>query len=176
MTVYFLRHASAGKKYVNSKRDERRPLDEQGILQARYIGRLLSNLDIQLDQIISSPLKRAMQTASLAANELAFETGIQVEAALRPESEYEQFQELLARYGKHEAIMIVGHNPSLSEFLSKTISSNSGAAHMDFKKGAVAKVEITGRNGSLEWLITPKIARTLQTTLKTSSRPKTSRK
>jgi phosphohistidine phosphatase SixA len=70
----------------------------------------------------------------------------------------------------------VGHNPSLSEFLSKTISSNSGAAHMDFKKGAVAKVEITGRNGSLEWLITPKIARTLQTTLKTSSRPKTSRK
>jgi phosphohistidine phosphatase len=176
MTVYFLRHASAGKKYVNSKRDERRPLDEQGILQARYIGRLLSNLDIQLDQIISSPLKRAMQTASLAANELAFETGIQVEAALRPESEYEQFQELLARYAKHEAIMVVGHNPSLSEFLSKTISSNSGAAHMDFKKGAVAKVEMTGRNGSLEWLITPKIARTLQTTLKTSSRPKTSRK
>jgi phosphohistidine phosphatase len=176
MTVYFLRHASAGKKYVNSKRDERRPLDEQGILQARYIGRLLSNLDIQLDQIISSPLKRAMQTASLAANELAFETGIQVEAALRPESEYEQFQELLARYAKHEAIMVVGHNPSLSEFLSKTISSNSGAAHMDFKKGAVARVEMTGRNGSLEWLITPKIARTLQTTLKASSRPKTSRK
>ena len=176
MTVYFLRHASAGKKYVNSKRDERRPLDEQGILQARYIGRLLSNLDIQMDQIISSPLKRAMQTASLAANELAFEIGIQVEAALRPESEYEQFQELLSRYSKHDAIMIVGHNPSLSEFLSKTISSNSGAAHMDFKKGAVAKVEMTGRNGTLEWLITPKIARTLQTTLKASSRPKISRK
>jgi phosphohistidine phosphatase len=176
MTVYFLRHASAGKKYANSKRDDRRPLDENGILQARYIGRLLSNLDIQLDQIISSPLKRSLQTASLAANELAFETGIQVEAALRPESEYEQFQELLARYGKHEAIMIVGHNPSLSEFLSKTISSNSGAAHLDFKKGAVAKVEMTGRTGTLEWLITPRIARTIQTTLKASSRPKTSRK
>jgi phosphohistidine phosphatase len=56
MTLYFLRHASAGKKYVNPKKDERRPLDESGILQARYIGRLLSNMDIQLDQIISSPL------------------------------------------------------------------------------------------------------------------------
>ena len=89
MTIYFLRHASAGKRYVNPKRDENRPLDETGILQARYIGRLLSNMDIQLDQIISSPLKRAMQTASLAANELAFETGIQTDAALRPESEYE---------------------------------------------------------------------------------------
>jgi phosphohistidine phosphatase len=176
MTIYFLRHASAGKKYVNAKRDEKRPLDEPGILQARYVGRLLSSMEIQLDQIISSPLKRAMQTASLAANELAFETGIQVDAALRPESEYEQFQELLARYSRQEAIMVVGHNPSLSEFLSKTISSNSGATHVNFKKGAVAKVEMSGRTGTLEWLITPRIARTLQATLKASSRPKTSRK
>lgn len=176
MTIYFLRHASAGKKYVNAKKDEKRPLDETGILQARYIGRLLSNMDIQLDQIISSPLKRAMQTASLAANELAFETGIQTDAALRPESEYDQFQELLARYSRFEAIMVVGHNPSLSEFLTKTISPSAGAAHVNFKKGAVAKVEMSGRSGSLEWLITPRIARTLQTTLKASSRPKTSRK
>jgi Fructose-2,6-bisphosphatase len=95
MTLYFLRHASAGKKYVNPKKDERRPLDESGILQARYIGRLLSNMDIQLDQIVSSPLKRALQTASLAANELAFETGIQIDAALRPESEYENSRNCL---------------------------------------------------------------------------------
>ncbi len=176
MTIYFLRHASAGKSYVNPKRDEKRPLDETGILQARYIGRLLSNMDIQIDQIISSPLKRAMQTASLAANELAFETGIQTDAALRPESEYEQFQELLARYSRFEAIIVVGHNPSLSEFLTKTISSGTVAAHVNFKKGAVAKVEMSGRSGTLEWLITPRIARTLQTTLKASSRPKTSRK
>lgn len=176
MTIYFLRHASAGKKYVNAKRDDKRPLDETGILQARYVGRLLSSMDIQLDQIISSPLRRAMQTASLAANELAFETGIQVDAALRPESEYDQFQELLARYSRQEAILVVGHNPSLSEFLSKIISTNSGAAHVNFKKGTVAKVEMSGRLGTLEWLITPKIARTLQTTLKASSRPKTSRK
>ena len=176
MTIYFLRHASAGKKYVNAKKDERRPLDEPGVLQARYVGRLLSNLDIQLDQIISSPLKRALQTASLAANELAFETGSQIDVALRPESEFDQFQELLARYSRYESIMVVGHNPSLSEFLSKTISSNSSPAHVDFKKGAVAKVEMSGRNGTLEWLITPKIARTLQTTLKASSRPKISRK
>lgn len=176
MTIYFFRHASAGKNYVNAKRDERRPLDETGILQARYVGRLLSNMDIQLDQIISSPLKRAMQTASLVANELAFETGIQVDAALRPEGEYEQFQELLARYSRYEGIMVVGHNPSMSEFLSKAISSNSGATHVTFKKGAVAKVEMNGRTGSLEWLITPKVARTLQTTLKASSLPKISRK
>ncbi|MGE5325017.1 MAG: phosphohistidine phosphatase SixA [Actinomycetota bacterium] len=176
MTIYFLRHASAGRKTVNPKKDERRPLDQEGILQARYIGRLLASLDVQVEHIVSSPLKRSLQTASLVANEVAHEAAIRVEDALRPGSDYSRFREMLSRYRKYEAILLVGHNPNESEFLSKTVSANSGAAHIELKKGAVAKVELNGRNGTLEWLITPKIARTLQTTLKASSRPKTARK
>jgi len=175
MIIYFLRHASAGKTMLNPKKDERRPLDEEGILQARYIGRLLANLDVQVDQIVSSPLTRARQTASLVANELAFESALQIDDALRPDAELEQFQAMLARYKKYDAIMVVGHNPSLTEFLSKSISGGPGA-QIEFKKGAVAKLEMTGRTGTLQWLVTAKIARTLQTSLKASSRPKTSRK
>lgn len=175
MIVYFLRHASAGKSMANLKKDERRPLDEEGILQARYVGRLLANLDVQVEQIVSSPLKRARQTASLVANELAFESAVQLDDALRPDAEFEQFQTMLAHCKKYESIMVVGHNPSLTEFLMKSISSG-GAAQIYFKKGAVAKVELNGRTGPMQWLITPKIARTLQASLKTSSRPKISRK
>ncbi|MCU1256597.1 MAG: phosphohistidine phosphatase, SixA [Candidatus Angelobacter sp.] len=176
MLLYFLRHASAGKTILSPRKDERRPLDEEGILQARYVGRLLANLDVQVDQIISSPLIRARQTASLVANELAFEAAVQIDDALRPEAEFEQFQAMLARYKRYDAVMVVGHNPSFTEFLSKSISAGSGAAQIDFKKGAVARVEMNGRAGQLHWLVTPKIARTLQTSLKSSSRPKTSRK
>ncbi|MGZ4876615.1 MAG: phosphohistidine phosphatase SixA [Candidatus Angelobacter sp.] len=176
MLLYFLRHASAGKTMLNPKKDERRALDEEGILQARYVGRLLANLDVQVDQIISSPLKRARQTASLVANELAFEAAVQIDDALRPEADFEQFQAMLARYRKYDAVMVVGHNPSFTEFLSKSVSAASGAAQIEFKKGAVARVEMHGRTGTLDWLVTPKIARTLQTSLKLSSRPKTSRK
>src|SRR5215470_2299995 len=175
MIIYFLRHASAGKSVSNVSKDERRALDEEGILQARYIGRMLANLDVQVEQIVSSPLKRARQTASLVANELAFETAVHIEDALRPDAEFEQFQAMLAHYKKYDSIMVVGHNPSLTEFLMKSISSD-GAAQIDFKKGAVAKVEMNGRTGPMQWLVTPKIARTLQASLKTSSRPKTSRK
>src|SRR5215467_13352887 len=82
MIIYFLRHASAGKKVSDPKKDERRPLDEEGILQARYMGRMLANLDVQVDQIISSRLKRALQTASLVANELAHESPIRTDDAL----------------------------------------------------------------------------------------------
>jgi phosphohistidine phosphatase len=175
MIIYFLRHASAGKTILNPKKDERRPLDEEGTLQARYVGRLLANLDVQVDQIVSSPLTRARQTASLVANELAFESAVQMDDALRPDAEFGQFQAMLARYKKYDAIMVVGHNPSLTEFLSKSISGGTGA-QIEFKKGAVAKLEMSGRTGTLQWLVTAKIARTLQTSLKASSRPKTSRK
>src|SRR5215813_7108282 len=176
MIIYFLRHASAGKAVPSPSKDERRPLDEEGILQARYIGRMLASLDVQLEHIVSSPLKRALQTASLVANELAFETAVQKDEALRPDADWEQFQALLARLRKYAAIMVVGHNPSMTEFLSKTIATGSGPALVDLKKGAVAKVEMTGRRGSLHWLVTPKIARELQASRKLSSRPKTSRK
>src|SRR6266853_1886199 len=176
MLLYFLRHASAGKSIMNPKKDERRPLDEEGMLQARYVGRLLANLDVQVDQIISSPLKRARQTATLVANELAFEAVVQIDDALRPEAEFDQFQTMLARYKKYDAVMVVGHNPSLTEFLSKSVSGAGESTHIDFKKGSVARVEMNGRSGTLHWLVTPKIARTLQTSLKSSSRPKTSRK
>lgn len=176
MIIYFLRHASAGKAHANAKKDERRPLDEEGILQARYIGRVLASLDVQVEQIVSSPLTRALQTASLVANELAFEAEVQRDEALRPESEYAQFRAMTQRYRRLDAIMVVGHNPSLTEFLAKSMGPPSGAAHIELKKGAVAKVEINGRSGLLEWLITPRIARTLQLSAKASSRPKTERK
>jgi len=132
MIVYFLRHASAGKSMLNPKKDEQRPLDEEGILQARYIGRVLANVDVQVDQVISSPLKRARQTASLVANELAFESSLQIDDSLRPDAGLDQFQAMLARYRKYEAIMVVGHNPSLTEFLSKAISPGAAEAQIDF--------------------------------------------
>jgi phosphohistidine phosphatase len=176
MILYFLRHASAGTSMLNPKKDERRPLDEEGILQARYIGRMLATLDVQVEHIVSSPLKRCLQTASLVANELAFEAAVQTNDALRPDAEFEQFQAMLAAFKKYDALMVVGHNPSLTEFLSKTVAGSAGSAHIEFKKGAVAKIDLSGRMGTLHWLVTPKIARSLQTSLKTGSRPKTSRK
>src|SRR5215469_426023 len=140
MIIYFLRHASAGQAVSNPQKDERRALDEDGILQARYIGRLLASLDVQVEQIISSPLKRARQTAGIVANELAFEGAVQLDDALRPQAQLGDFQALLARLRKHEAVMVVGHNPSMNEFLSKIVATGAGSARIQLKKGTVAKV------------------------------------
>ena len=70
MIVYFLRHANAGNHLANLKKDEKRALDKEGIEQCGYVGRALAALDVQVDTLISSPLKRATQTAALVGNEL----------------------------------------------------------------------------------------------------------
>ena len=175
MLVYFLRHASAGQHKVDPAKDEKRPLDNDGIEQCTLIGRSLAALETHVDLILSSPLKRAAQTASLVANELAYEEKIVLTPALRPDANYAKFTALLDEYTRHEAILVVGHNPNLSEFLGRVIGGGSRAG-MDLKKGAVARVEVDRRRGILHWMITPKLVRTLYETSASSSRPKTARK
>lgn len=176
MILYFLRHASAGERVANPKQDEKRGLDKEGIEQCGYVGRALAALEVQVDAIVSSPLKRSTQTASLVANELGHEGKLQIEAALRPEATFSDFRRLLAKYSRQEAIMVVGHNPNLSEFLGRMVSDPGCAASVDLKKGAVAKVEMRRNSASLHWCLTPKLLRTLYAAATESPRPKTSPK
>ena len=161
---------------LDPKKDDKRGLDSDGIDQCRSVGRALAALDVQVDAIISSPLKRATQTASLVGNEIGHEGKIVLDPALRPEAVFTSFRALLDRYSKSDAIMVVGHNPSLSQFLGKIISDAGCDANTDLKKGAVARVDWRRNSGLLNWSFTPKIVRALYATATDSSRPKTSRK
>ena len=176
MIVYFLRHASAGEHLANPKKDEKRALDKEGIEQCGYIGRALSALDAQVDAIVSSPLKRCTQTAFLVGNEIGFEGKLQLDSGLRPEAGLADFRKILEKYARQEAIMVVGHNPNLSQFLGSVISESGCEASIELKKGAVAKVEMRRTSGTMQWCVTPKVLRTLYETAVESSRPKTSRK
>src|SRR5258705_2192501 len=176
MIVYFLRHANAGERLVSPKKDEKRGLDKEGIEQCGYIGRALAALDVQVDAIISSQLKRSTQTASLVGNEMGFEGKLQIDPALRPQATFADFRKLLDKYVRQEAIMVVGHNPNLSEFLGRVISAAGCEAALELRKGAVARVELRRSTGSLSWCLTPKIVRSLYTAATESSRPKSSRK
>jgi phosphohistidine phosphatase len=174
MIVYFLRHASAGNPKNDPKKDEKRPLDAEGIEQCRLMGRALSALEVQVDAILSSPLKRATQTASLVGNEMGHDGKLELTPALRPEASYSDFRALMEKNVKYEAIMVVGHNPTLSDFLSRLIGARGAA--VDLKKGAVAKADLGHGSAALQWCLTPKAVRAIYDTAAASSRPKTSRK
>src|SRR5262252_4066705 len=100
MIVYFLRHANAGERMVSPKKDEKRGLDKEGIEQCGIVGRALAALDVQVDAMLSSPLKRAAQTASLVGNELSYEGKLQLEDALRPSASFTDFRRLLEKHSK----------------------------------------------------------------------------
>lgn len=159
MIIYFLRHANAGQKKLNPKKDEKRPLDDEGVRQCTQIGRILSAMQASVDAVISSPLKRATQTAALVANEIGYDGKLHLEDALRPEARYEQFRDMLRKHAKAEAVMVVGHNPNFSEFLGNTIAANGNRSFVDMKKGSVAKVESEQKKMVLQWMLTPRLAR-----------------
>ena len=79
MILYFLRHASAGdslaiRKKMRSGLWTKRASSSAGMWAAPW-----PRLNVQVDAIVSSPLKRATQTASLVGNELGYEGKLQLE-------------------------------------------------------------------------------------------------
>ncbi len=173
MEIYFLRHANAGEPKLNRAKDEQRPLDKLGIEQCHIVGRALAALKLELDAVISSPLVRAHQTAEIVAEELGRKEPIVIDDALRPDADYEQFEELLARHKDKDAIMVVGHNPSQAEFLNRLMTGGDSEP-IDFKKGAIARVDFeSGKPAVLKWLMPPKVVKALQQASAKSSRPKT---
>src|ERR1700745_1489711 len=121
MNLFFLRHASAGLRRANPLLDVKRPLDKDGKRQCLQLAHVLNELKIQFDLIISSPLKRSLQTASLLGTETGYESQIHLSHALAPEATYRDFQALLSQCRTYEDVLIVGHNPNLSQFLASIV-------------------------------------------------------
>lgn len=133
--LWLLRHAEAAEGHP----DEARPLTPRGIEQARIAGVALARLGVKLDVCLSSPKRRAMETAQLACEPLGVE--IVTEAAIAGAT-YEP-ERLAAGLGN---AMLVGHNPSMSDVLH-----DMTGARVRLRKGGIAAV----KGGELMLLMTP---------------------
>jgi phosphohistidine phosphatase len=178
MVIYFVRHANAGQKHFSdSAKDEKRPIDKAGEEQSHDVGRALAALGVTVNVILSSPLTRAMQTAAIVSQELGHEEKLVLDDALRPEATFEKFKALLNRHKDKSAIMVVGHDPSMTEFVNRVLSGGTPLAVVEMKKGGVAKVEKDiHRQAVLKWCMPPKVVQKIQRSSAKRSRPKTALK
>jgi phosphohistidine phosphatase len=144
---------------------------EQCMLMARVLGALKAPIDV----IVASPLKRAMQTAQLVGTELGYDAKVEISPALGLNASYADFQQLLGKYADREGILVVGHNPSLFQFLGRLITGNGGAA-IRMRKASIARVDMGHHPPRLQLLMDPRTARGLYASVTKSSRPKASRK
>jgi phosphohistidine phosphatase len=187
MNIYILRHASAGLRRANPIVDRKRPLDKEGKRQCLQLAHVLNAMKLQFDVVISSPLKRSMQTASLVGTETGYEAPIVASAALAPDATFDQFQALLREYAEFENVLVVGHNPNLTGFLGSLLvpASASSAISMDgrgglapvrLRKGSLARLNMTRGPATLQWLLDQRTVRSLYASSTDRSRRKTSRK
>ena len=134
--LWLLRHAEA----ADGRPDEARPLTPRGLDQARIAGHALERLGVHIDACLSSPKRRAIETAQLACEPLALE--VVTEPALAGET-YDP-EQLAAGLGD---VMLVGHNPAMS-----TVLHEMTGARVHLRKGGIAAVQ----RGELVVLLTPR--------------------
>jgi phosphohistidine phosphatase len=170
-----MRHANAGLRRENPLLDTKRALVKEGKDQCMLMARTLSALKVQVDVIVSSPLKRALQTAQFVGTELGYDSKVEMSPALAPGAEYPAFLDLLAKYAGRDGILVVGHNPNIFQFLGKLITGN-GAAAIRMRKASIACVDMDHHPPRLQWLLGPRTSRQIYESVGKSSRPKTSRK
>ena len=175
MNLYLMRHANAGVRRGNPTVDAKRGLIKEGKDQCVLMASLLSALKVQPEVIVSSPLKRSLQTAQFVGTELGYEAKVEVSAALAPDASFSAFQKLIEKYADRDDVLFVGHNPNLFQFLGRIITGNGGAG-VRMRKGSVARIDLSKHPPLLQWLIDPRMARNFYLSVAKSSRPKTSRK
>jgi phosphohistidine phosphatase SixA len=155
MRLYFVRHAMAARKNTWRKDDDLRPLTRGGRLKFRIaVESLVSAGILSPERILTSPLVRATKSAAILENALGGRVPLCQEPCLGHTFAVGDLRALLAQKPRVKSLAIVGHNPSMCEVLS----SITGGADIDLRKGAVALVEITDARkpvGRLMWLAPP---------------------
>lgn len=156
LSLYFLRHGQAGNRADWRGGDAQRPLTVEGTRRMERAAAAIAKLGLGLDLIISSPLARAHQTAEIVATALGAPTRLITDNRLAPGFGPTQLARIVGEHRQAKSLMLVGHEPDFSE----TIGQVTGGSRIVVKKGALACVRIddpTSRQGTLVWLIPPKV-------------------
>lgn len=162
MELYLLRHGIAVERGTRGYADDsHRPLTPIGRKKTRKVAKALVNLGIRFDHIFTSPYVRARQTAEIVVEVLKAQrklrsTGNLVSGA----SPRELVAELKHLCQDQHRVLLVGHEPDLSEFASLLISGRVDYG-MELKKGGLCRLDASplsaGRCASLQLLLTPRI-------------------
>jgi len=162
MKLYLLRHGLAAERDPRRFPDDSlRPLTRKGEERLRLLCASLPAMAGSFDRVLSSPYRRAAQTAEIIAGTLRLKKRLEFREELAPGGD----PKALVRYMNSwrpggEKVLLVGHEPDLSRFISQLISGGPATA-IDMKKGGLAKLAVEGelrygRCATLAWLLTPK--------------------
>lgn len=160
MELYILRHGEAGKRIPTGGNDSQRALTATGRQEVEEVADALSALDLNFNLIASSPLKRSLQTAQIVAKTLKIKKGnVEEWGELKPEGNRAELYHRLGQFKQESSVLIVGHEPYLSNTISELVFG-SAARGIVLKKSGIAKIVLIAlqpkAKGELRWLLTPR--------------------
>jgi phosphohistidine phosphatase len=159
MQIYLLRHAIAEDGGPGTP-DQDRNLTPEGRKRLREVLRAAKKADVAPDVLLTSPYKRALETASIAAELLEFSGPITNSNALVPDSSATAVWDEIRVYRDVGQILVSSHEPLMSSTLAYLLGCPQ--LQVEFKKAALARVDIDrfgpAPHGVLRWLLTPKLA------------------
>ena len=157
-----MRHGKAETAGPDWPRDELRPLSDIGVRRTRKSAAGLRKLSQPPEAILSSPLVRARQTAEIVHEGLGLERGIEVRDSLAGYRAAPILED--ADAANADAVLLVGHEPTLSALVALLIGANQHA-DIRLRPGSIAKLTATGLYpgpcATLQWLATPKMLASL---------------
>jgi phosphohistidine phosphatase len=114
--IFLIRHAKSSWN-DSSVRDIDRPLNDRGREDAPDMARRLKKRDIKIDRLVSSPAKRAKQTAKLFAEELGIDKDdVLIVPDLYEANENDFLRTILGLKDKWNSVAIFSHNPGILAF------------------------------------------------------------
>ena len=148
------RHGLAEERHP-SRPDGDRALTPEGIRRTAAVAEQLHRLQLDCDQLLSSPLRRAVQTAELGVG-AGLAAGFAVEASLAPGGDP---RPLLQR-GSWRRLGLVGHEPDLGHLASSLLGAPAGT--ITLRKAGIVLICLGAAGVRLEALIGPRLLRLRQ--------------
>jgi phosphohistidine phosphatase len=161
MDLFLLRHAIAsGPEAGDFPDDSRRPLTKEGAERMRRIARGMHALDLPLERILSSPFLRAKESAEIVAEEFHLKSALELTPELQPGGDPRKLLAVVnARAVNFQHILLVGHEPSLSELISVLLGGKAQVG-VTMKKGGLCHLRSDhlsyGKCATLEALLAPR--------------------
>ena len=139
MWIYLMRHVEAQPREEVSD-DDGRAITARGEQRLRKAMRGLRRLELFPDRLLCSPLKRALQTAAIVAEELGFTGDVEAVDELSPESAPEELVEVLKTL-HCEQILLVGHQPLLGQIVL-FLCGMGAHGRIAVKKGGLVRIDV----------------------------------
>jgi phosphohistidine phosphatase len=159
MQVYLLRHGAA-EEDRSGLNDADRALTPDGRRKLRQTLHTASQADVRPTLILTSSLKRAVETAEIAQEVLGYKGELLRTEALLPGSSVEQVWDELRVHANESAVVLVGHNPMFAELAGYLLGAPE--LQVDVKKGSLLRIDFESLSsqpkGILRWFLVAKLA------------------